>query len=63
MRIVLGGRYRRIAAPRDHVWIASADEHSVSYRTRTGSMGSAPVDRFGRTFVYDPKPSRPAKEN
>ena len=49
-----GDRWRRIAAPRDHVWVLSHDDHSVSYRTRTGTA-SAPTGNFRRMFVYDPK--------
>jgi hypothetical protein len=53
--IVAGGRYRRITAPRDHIWVVSCDTTSVSYRTRSG-LASAPVSRFRRMFTYDPKP-------
>lgn len=47
-------RWRRIAAPRDHVWVLSTDGTSVAYQTRVGAA-SAPVDRFRRMFVYDPQ--------
>jgi len=47
-------RWRRIGAPRDHVWVVSTDGISVSYQTRTGTA-SAPVGNFRRMFVYDPK--------
>lgn len=56
-KITVGGWYRRIAAPRDHVRVLSADDHSVSYATRQGTA-SAPVARFLRMFTHDPKRSR-----
>lgn len=55
--VVPGERWRRIGAPRDHVWIAGADEYSVSYRTRQGTA-SIPVGNFRRMFLHDPKKTK-----
>lgn len=60
--IVTGGRYRRTAAPRDHVWVTSVNEGigSMAYRTRQGLV-TAPVDWFLRQFTYDPKKTKGKK--